>query len=144
MWSPNNYLFKVLFLLLLLNYASCSFMDKKIDCNVVTKITIHYLPKDIDPVIPISDCNYIFEYEPVLKHYSIIDREILCELVSIINRLNISTEEAYFDFRVMILLENKNGELNRLCIGENDLIVYDGVLMQNEIELFSIIDKLLY
>ena len=144
MWNPNNHPVKAFLLLLLIFSASCTFDDKKVDCNDINNITIHFLPKEIDPVMPISDCNYIFKYEPVLKNITINDRDIICELASIINNLKISTEEAYLDFRIMVLIENKNGEINHLCIGENDLIVYDGVLMKNETVLFSIIDKLLY
>ncbi len=133
-----------IFLLFLFFSNSCSHKNKGIDCNDIIRITINYLPKGIDPAIPISDCNYIFYYTPVLKEITLYEQGNICQLVFFINNFKTSNENTFLDFRININLENKDGEINRLCLGEDDLIVFNGVLMKNEMELFEFINKLLY
>lgn len=80
----------------------------------------------------------------MLKEITLYEQGNICQLVFFINNFKTSNENTFLDFRININLENKDGEINRLCLGEDDLIVFNGVLMKNEMELFEFINKLLY
>ena len=125
-------------------FVGCNDNKDSLDCEDILSVKFEYLPKGLDPVIPVSDCNYIFYYSPVVKDTIINDSKIICELISLVNNFQATDTEAFFDFRISIRLEDINGNSHRLCLGEDDLVVFDGELMKNENALFDFIDALLY
>lgn len=140
-YRQQNSSWLVLFLLIIFG---CDSPPSKEHYNDVVRVTFSFLSKGINPDMAISDCDAIFEYGPVLKDTSITDKIFINKLLALTKQLKQSNAKANYDFRIMATIYFDNNEKKQLCLGEGYLTVVDGFLMDDNKELFLLIDKTLY
>jgi hypothetical protein len=117
----------ILIILISFLSISCKNASIKIDKREVDRIKIAYMPKGITTDISIENCDEIFSYpKGFLKDTVITNESFIKKFVSCVNSLKKSEEtDIYYDFRIICLIKFKDGSTQQICMGENQLIVYD-------------------
>ena len=137
--------FKNIIVLILLITLGCGARKLYFDLKNVEKIRFFYLPKRLNPNHSINKCNEIFSCpKEILKDTIITDKNFIHSFVKYINILKPSKKSINYDFRIKCLIKGKNGKINKVCFGEDYLILLDGKLMQDEKKIFELINKTLY
>jgi len=131
--------------ILLICFSSCTNREDYIDIKNVQQLKIAYLPKGINPNMAISNCDAIFEYPKVLLKDTIItDSEFISSFINEVNKLKESNKSINYDFRIKCLIIINKGENKEICFGEDHLIVFDDILMEDNAQLISKINNALY
>lgn len=132
------------FFLFFLLLCGCN-STNKLKCNNVQGIKIAYLPKGINPNKAISNCDDIFDYSPVLMDTTITNKEIICKFINLANEFVVSNDSSNKDFRIICLIfVNGSEKPTKMCFGEDNLIFYNEIQMNDNIALFNLLDTLLY
>jgi hypothetical protein len=126
-------------------FSSCKNEESFVDSKNVQQLKIAYLPKGINPDMAISNCDDIFEYpEVLLKDTTVTNPEFILTFISELNKLKKSNRSINYDFRIKCLIILKQGEKKEICFGEDHLIVFDGILMEDNTKLINQINLQLY
>jgi hypothetical protein len=141
----NNDYFKLILTACVFFLFGCSKAEQRLSPQNIQYIKISYLPKGINPNMAIDECIDIFQYKPVLRDTILKDDKFLSSFTSLVNILNETDMAINYDFRISCLIFFKDESVpHRLCLGEDYLIVYNDVLMDDNKELFDLINETLY
>lgn len=116
---------------------------KIIDTKNVMHIYFGAVPYGIETPFDIEDPSQILgwdEYRDTL----ITDSVTINRFVSLVNSLKPAKEKAGLDIRIIASITTTEGIKHRLCFGYIGGTSYDGVEMEDNDELFSFLDSLIY
>ncbi|MCR4768834.1 MAG: hypothetical protein K5874_01285 [Bacteroidaceae bacterium] len=121
---------------------SCSH-SHYINVDHVEYIKFAYLPKGLETIKGLSS------WEDVVSHENKIDTIIdntkfISEYVDLLNSTLETEDSVSRDFRVVSLIKLNNGKEHYVCLGENNGIYYDSIILQDNKQIFDFIDQHLY
>jgi hypothetical protein len=124
---------------------SCTSKKHDLNCDDIQKIKIAYLSKGVKTNPSVNNWNDIFKYSATLKDTIISDKAFICNFTKCINELKPSRSSKNYDFRIVcLIIFDKHNNNQLLCLGEDYLTVFNDVLMEDNANLFKLLNEALY
>lgn len=117
---------------------------EKINPTDVKEIYFGSLPPGEETIFPLSNFSEVMNS----MHYrdtTITDRKVIDEYSVLINNLKTNPRaECNIDMRVISIIKMEDGNIRKIGYGYKWSILYDGILMRDDPEVFSFLQRILY
>jgi hypothetical protein len=117
-------------------FSKCSF-DK------ITEVRILYTPIATYSAVPVHCDLFEFAFDKIMKDHVVSDEEFLKKINLEIQTLTIVQDTLIIDVRIKCFV-NYTNRMDTLCITNNDLILFNGSLMNRNEDLVNLIRNEIY
>lgn len=121
---------------------SCSH-SHYINVDHVEYIKFVYLPKGLETIKGLSSWEDVVSHENKIDTI-ILNKQFISEYVDFLNSTLETEDFISRDFRVVSLIKLNNGVKHYVCLGENNGIYFDSMILQDNKQIFDFIDQHLY
>ena len=130
-----------LIVLLLIFRKTCNYIN--INTDDVVQLYYGAINEGHESIIPITNPEELMIMD-TFRDTVVLDRSVITKVVSLVNSLKPSNETDHIDARIVFSIKMKDGTKHRFALGYLFGTLYNGRIMEDNDELFSFLDSLIY
>jgi hypothetical protein len=112
-------------------------------CERITEVRILYTPIATYSAVPVHCDLFEYAFDKIMKDHVVSDKDLLKKINSEIQTLTVIKDTLIIDVRIKCFV-NYTNRIDTLCITNNDLILVNGLLMNRNENIVTLIRDEIY